>query len=36
MYVHTPLWDQCNMTHNKNINNNNNVDNDPLLCDSSV
>lgn len=33
MYVHSPLWDQCNLKFNKNINNNNV---DPLLCDSSV
>jgi len=34
MYVHSPLWDQCNVKHNRNINNNNCQD--PLVCDSSV
>jgi len=33
MYVHQPLWEQCNVKHNKNLNNNNI---DPLLCDSSI
>lgn len=37
MYVHTPLWDQCNLKYNKKINNdNNNIGDVTPLCDSSV
>ena len=36
MYVHTPLWDECNLKYNKKINNNNNFGDVAPHCDSSV
>ena len=36
MYVHTPLWDECNLKYNKKINNNNNLGDVTSHCDSSV
>jgi len=36
MYVHTPLWDQCNLKYKKINNDNNNIGDVTPLCDSSV
>ena len=36
MYVHTPLWDQCNLKYKKINNDNNNIGDVTPPCDSSV